>query len=76
MTFLFDITVLYYSTPIFYKIYKIDNVEYFARPSDENMRPFKLKKDFGYWVSEGGYTHRLAIEVGKEIDRLQSLEGL
>ena len=69
MNFLFDTIILYHLTPVFYRIFKIGTGSYYAIPTDENMRPFKLKKDFGHWISEGGYSHYLAMEVGKEIDR-------
>jgi hypothetical protein len=71
MQFIFDFTAFYYNTPVFYKISKLGNQEYFAEPADKNMRPFTLKKQSGYWISESGYSHRHAIQIGETIDKLQ-----
>ncbi len=69
MKFLFQVTILFYSTPVFYQVFKIDEQMYSAIPTDKNMRSFKLKKESGHWISEGGYTQHIAEELGKEIDR-------
>ncbi len=72
MKYLFDFTAFYYNTPVFYKIYKIGDNEYFAEPTDPNMRKFTLRKKFGYWVSEGGYTERHAVQIGETIDKFET----
>jgi len=73
MHFLFDIVILYHLTPVFYRVFRIGAGSYYAIPTDENMRPFKLKKDFGHWISEGGYAHHLAKQVGIEIDKFHAV---
>ena len=70
MQFVFDFTAFYYNTPIFYKISRVSNFEYVAEPADENMQPFTLKKQSGYWTTESGHWHRHAVQIGETIDKL------
>lgn len=72
MQFLFYVTAFYYNTPVFYKVSQINQCEYYAEPTDKNMRSFTLKKCTGIWISEGGYTEWQAAQIGEKIDKLNS----
>lgn len=69
MKAVFNCTVLYYNTPVFYKVTRIDDNEYFAKALDENLISFKLKKRYGQWYGESETSHYLAIQIGKQIDK-------
>ena len=68
MQFLVDIMVYYYNTPVFYKVSKISDSEYFAEPNDLSMSSFKLHRNRGSWASAGVPHQRQVLEVGKKLD--------
>ncbi len=65
MKTVFNCTVLYYNTPVFYKVTRIDANEYFAKALDDNLISFKLKKRYGQWYGESETSHYLASQIGK-----------
>ena len=75
MKLAFTCTVLYYNTPVFYKVSLLDDDEYFAQAVDNNLISFKLKKRYGEWYGESETSHTLAIQIGKHIDKANSYEG-
>jgi hypothetical protein len=75
MKFLLTVTAFYYNTPVFYKIHQITESEFYAEPTDITMKSFKLRKQYGTWTSEGGYTHDQALQIGKEIDKAKRLNA-
>ena len=62
-------TVLYYNTPVFYKVSQIGENEYFAEAIDSTLISFKMKREQGTWYGEGETSHHLAAQIGKQIDR-------
>ena len=68
MQFLVDIIVYYYNTPVFYKVSRISDNEYFAEPHDHSMSSFILQKNTGTWTSAGFPHKRQVKEVGKRLD--------
>ncbi len=62
-------TVLYYNTPVFYKVSQIGDNEYFAEAADNKMINFKLNKRYGEWFGESETSHYLAAQIGKQIDK-------
>jgi hypothetical protein len=70
MQFLFNVIAFYHNTPVFYRISQNGLNEYFAEPSDNNMKSFTLKKFSGVWISEGGYTEWQAAQIGEKIDKM------
>ncbi len=73
MKFGLTCTVLFYNTPVFYKVSQIDENDYLAESNDRNHGSFTLKKRFGQWLAESQTTHSLAIQIGKQIDKFNSL---
>lgn len=65
-----NVTVVFYGTPVFYKVSKINESDYYAEPTDKSMRSFVLRKSAGTWISEGGSTEWQAAQIGEKIDRL------
>ena len=57
------------------KVSKIDENDYLAESNDRNHGSFTLKKRFGQWIAESQTTHSLAIQIGKEIDKFNSLDS-
>jgi len=70
MQFLLNTIAFYYTIPVFYKISQINQYEYYAEPTDKNMKCFNLKKYAGIWIAEGGYTDWQASQIGEQIDKL------
>jgi hypothetical protein len=68
----FICTILLYNTPVFYKISQIDDNDYFAEPKDSKLQSFTLKKRYGEWFAESQTTHSLAVQIGKQIDKIIS----
>jgi hypothetical protein len=68
MEFLFNVTVFFYQTPVFYKVSKLNQSDYYAEPTDKTMRSFIFKKQAGTWISEGGFTEWQAIQIGEKIE--------
>jgi hypothetical protein len=69
MKSVFICTVLYYNTPVFYKVSQLTDTEYFAQSIDDKLISFKMKKDYGTWYGEGETSHSLAAQIGKQIDK-------
>ena len=65
----FKCTVLYYNTPVFYKVSQISSDEYFAEALEGNQINFKLFKRYGEWYGESETSHFLAAQIGKQIDK-------
>ena len=70
MQYIFKVTALYYNKPIVYRISQISQFEYYAKPLEEAMAGFKLKKTSDTWISIGGYTEWQAAQIGEKIDKL------
>ncbi len=66
----FNCTVLYYNTPVFYKVSQIGDNEYFAEALDDKLISFRLNKKYGEWYGESETSHFLAAQIGKQIDKL------
>ncbi len=65
----FNCTVVFYNTPVFFKVTQLDDNEYLAEPVDNELQAFRFKKKYGEWYAEGQTTHALAIQIGNLIDR-------
>ena len=75
MQFLMNVTVFFYGTPVFYKISKINESDFYAEPTDYNMRSIVLRKMADTWISEGGSTEWQARQIGEKIDKLSVVSG-
>ena len=69
MKSVFTCTVLYYNTPVFYKVSRIGDNEYLAEAIDNQLINFKLNKRYGEWFGESETSHFLAAQIGKQIDK-------
>ena len=72
---LFTCTILYYNTPVFFKISQIDADKYHAEPVNSFLNDFIVKKQLGQWYGESETTHSIAIQIGKQIDKFLSTPG-
>ncbi|MEJ7766530.1 MAG: hypothetical protein WKF89_01875 [Chitinophagaceae bacterium] len=72
MNYYFNFTVLFYNTPVFYKVSQIDKNEYYAEPRDSNLASFKFMKKSDQWISESLITRAQARQIGLQIDHLLS----
>jgi hypothetical protein len=69
MKLVLNFTVFFYNTPVFFKVSKIDDVDYFAEPLDEKSSAFRFRKRYGKWYADGQSSHMLADQIGKLIDK-------
>lgn len=72
MNYYFNFTVLFYNTPVLYKVSQISKDEYYAEPKDRNLMSFKFMKKCGEWFSESVTTRAQAKQIGEQIDQLLS----
>ncbi|MEO6000923.1 MAG: hypothetical protein ABIN89_29020 [Chitinophagaceae bacterium] len=66
----FNCTLIYYNTPVFFKVSQLGDNDYFAESLDSKLANFTLKKRHGEWFADSETTHSLAVQIGKQIDKL------
>lgn len=69
MNYLFNLTALYYNSPVQYRISQIGLNEYYAESMDAKVERFTLKKCSGVWISKGGVIELQAAQIGEKIDQ-------
>jgi hypothetical protein len=72
MRFYFNFTVLFYNTPVYYKVSHISNNEYYAEPKDSHLVSFKFMKKRGQWYTDSVNTRVQARQIGYQLDQLLS----